>query len=218
MATRRRRPSQAGADPGIHPRPVAEDLGEEEPPRLSAAPRACRQAARTQRRSPAPIVLSAFPPHPGPYYSRRHSRTCQRRPRRLPARRTLPRRQLRSGVMTRPRPSNGLPSRGVPGQRAGAVGIEADVDDLAVVDRGHLLELVRRGRPRHFSAAAHRRPGRSTITFEWRPYGAGGDGGSPAGPMKAKTWSVPGSRSRPSATEGVGKWFACPPNGIDTTS
>jgi hypothetical protein len=43
---------------------------------------------------------------------------------------------------------------------------------------------------------------------------AGGGGGSPAGPMKAKTWLVPGRSSRPSATDGVGKWFAYPLKGI----
>src|SRR5580698_9202921 len=50
------------------------------------------------------------------------------------------------------------------------------------------------------------------------PYGAGGGGGRPAGPMKAKTWSVPGRSSRPSPTDGVGKWFADPPKGVETTS
>ncbi len=48
--------------------------------------------------------------------------------------------------------------------------------------------------------------------------GAAGGGGRPAGPMKAKTWSVPGTSSRPSPTDGVGKWFANPPKRIETTS
>ena len=48
------------------------------------------------------------------------------------------------------------------------------------------------------------------------PLRGGGDG-SPAGPMKAKTWSVPGRSSRPSPTDGVGKWFVYPPKDIDTT-
>ena len=47
---------------------------------------------------------------------------------------------------------------------------------------------------------------------------AGGGWGRPPGPMKAKTWSVPGRSSRPSPTDGVGKWFAYPPKGIDMTS
>src|SRR6202012_2740000 len=41
--------------------------------------------------------------------------------------------------------------------------------------------------------------------------------GRPAGPLNAKTWSVPGRSSRPSATDGVGKWFADAPNGITAT-
>ena len=36
--------------------------------------------------------------------------------------------------------------------------------------------------------------------------------------MKAKTWLMPGSSSRPSAADGVGKWFADAPKGIETTS
>src|SRR3984885_7066313 len=35
--------------------------------------------------------------------------------------------------------------------------------------------------------------------------------------MKAKTWLVPGSSSRPSAADGVGKWFADAPKGIEAT-
>src|ERR1700722_6182121 len=72
-----------------------------------------------------------------------------------------------------------------------------------------------------------RHPARSRRTSQL----AGGAGGSPAGPMKAKTWLVPGSRrrplaapglgdgcsSRPSAADGGGKWFADPPKGIETT-
>jgi hypothetical protein len=45
---------------------------------------------------------------------------------------------------------------------------------------------------------------------------AEGAGGNPAGPIKAKTRLMPGSSSRPSAADGVGKWFADPPKGIET--
>src|SRR6202012_2924048 len=55
-----------------------------------------------------------------------------------------------------------------------------------------------------------RRPGGSQL--------GGGGGGRRAGPMKAKTWSVPGRSSRPSPTDGVAKWFATSPKGIETTS
>ena len=36
--------------------------------------------------------------------------------------------------------------------------------------------------------------------------------------MYAMTWSVPGRRSRPSPTAGVGKWLACPPKEMEVTS
>src|SRR6185437_3516012 len=45
--------------------------------------------------------------------------------------------------------------------------------------------------------------------------GGGGDGppGTPPDPLKASTRSEEGARSRPSPTDGVGKWFASPPSG-----
>ena len=41
---------------------------------------------------------------------------------------------------------------------------------------------------------------------------AGVAGGSPAGPSKACTWFDDGASNSPSATVGVGKWFASEPS------
>ena len=57
-------------------------------------------------------------------------------------------------------------------------------------------------------------PSEATIQYdEFGGAGGGGDGGPgiPAEPEKAETWSVLGASSRPSPTDGVGKWLAWPP-------
>ena len=54
-------------------------------------------------------------------------------------------------------------------------------------------------------------PSEATSQYdEFGGAGGGGDGGpgSPAEPEKATTWSLDGARSRPSPTDGVGKWLA----------